>query len=112
MDLYHTEIGLPRWFKAPTAVVTPRYGDHSRFEAKVDRYGHIELPKTLDLSKMKVIEVGVVGGRVKKILFRGSLDSRRDLCIVLVDGIFVKTVWVNLKTDAHRNLDRSKYKTP
>lgn len=110
--LFHTEIGLPKWFKAPTCTVTPRYGDHARFEAQVDRYGKIQLPKTIDLSKFKVIEVGAEGQRITKILFRGPLDSTRDLCIVLQPDGYARTVWVNLKTDKHRTLDRSKYNTP
>jgi hypothetical protein len=109
MVLYHAAIGLPKWFKAPTGVVAPRYGDHARFEAQVDRYGKIELPKTIDLSKFKVIEVGVDNGKVAKVLFRGPLDATRDLCIVLAANGYVKTVWVNLRSDTHRTLDRSKY---
>lgn len=112
MDLYHCEVGFPRWFKAPTNTIRPRYGNHARFEAKVDLYGHIDLPKTLDLSKMKVIEIGVEDGRVAKILFRGPLDSTRDLCIVIQSDGVVRTVWVNLKTDKHRTLDRTKYCIP
>lgn len=112
MALYHTEIGFPRWFKAPTFTITPKYGNHSRFEAQCDRYGHIELPKTLNLAKMKPIEVEVLGNRVTKILFRGQLDATRDLCIVLNPDGFVRTCWVNLSTDTHRTLDRSKYNTP
>jgi hypothetical protein len=112
MALYHVEIGLPKWFKSPVGVVTPKYGNHSRFEAQCDRYGHIDLPRTLDLGKMRVIEVEVLNGRVTKILFRGSLDATRDLCIVLDSTGFVRTCWVNLKTDTHRTLDRSKYTKP
>lgn len=112
MALYHTEIGLPKWFTAPACTVSPRYGDHARFEAQVDRYGKIQLPKTIDLSKFKVIEVGAEGQRVTKILFRGSLDAKRDLCIVLQPDGYAKTVWVNLKSDTHRTLDRSRYNVP
>ena len=112
MNLYHFQIGFPKWFKSPTGIVAPEYGDHSRFEAQVDRYGKIDLPKTIDLAKFKVIEIGVEGQMVKKMLVRGSLDSKRDICIVLTNTGFVKTVWVNLNTDIHKTLDRSKYCAP
>lgn len=112
MDLYHFEIGFPAWFKVPTGEVQPRYGDHSRFEAQVDRYGKIQLPTSIDLSKFKVIEIGVEGKRLVKALFRGPLDETRDICIVLTATGFVKTVWVNLRTDIHRTLDRTKYIDP
>lgn len=111
-QLYHREIGFPAWFKAPTATVTPNYGTHARKEAFEDRYGHIALPATMDLSKYTVIEMEADGAKVVKILFRGALDARRDICVAMMANGFVKTVWVNLRTDTHRTLDRSKYVKP
>lgn len=110
--LYHREIGFPAWFKKPAIKVKPQYGDHSRFESQVDRYGKIELPVEIDLAAFAVIEIGVVGNRVSKMLVRGRLDATRDICLVLTNTGFVKTVWVNLRTDTHRTLDRSKYADP
>lgn len=112
--LYHADIALPAGFVVPTHRITVSYGNHARKEAMQDRYGDIRLPQTLSLSRFKVIEVGVIDGRVSKILFRGRLDGERDLCIVLVprpDGYpyFCKTVWVNLNTDMHANLRRERY---
>ena len=112
MALYHTQIGFPAWYKAPTFVVEPKYGNHARFEAQVDRYGKINLPKTLNLANFKPIEIEVINGLITKTLFRGTLDATRDLCIVLDRTGFVKTCWVNLKTDLHRTLDRTKYDRP
>ena len=109
MDLYHTQLGFPKWFVAPKSVVKPQYGDHSRFEAQTDRYGKITLPNIIDLSKFKVIEIGVVNGKCVKVLVRGALDAKRDICIVLTNTGYVKTVWVNLNTDTHKTLDKSKY---
>lgn len=111
--LYHTEIGLPEGFEAPQERIEINYGAHARKEAFQDRYGNIRLPKTLRLSRMRVIEVGMVGNKVSKILFRGRLDDTRDMCIVLIpnaDGPWkCKTVWVNLNNDLHRTLDKSRY---
>lgn len=113
MDLYHSSIRLPEGFTAPSQRVSIDYGSHARSEAFADRYGKIALPATIPLSMFEVIEVGIEGGRVKKILFRGHIDSTRDLCIVLIPNAngpwFCKTVWVNLRSDLHRTLDRSKY---
>jgi len=111
MLLYHAQIGFPPWFKAPTHTIKPRYGSHSFSEAQIDRYGRIELPKVIDLSKYKVIEIGIEGTQVVKMLIRGQLDACRDICLVL-SGDFVKTVWVNMRLDSHRTLDRSKYSVP
>jgi hypothetical protein len=111
--LYHSDIFLPGWFTAPTQRVKVDYGHHAKREALVDRYGEIALPAFVNLKRFRVIEVGVINGRVSKILFRGKLDNERDLCIVLIPNDNrpwrCKTVWVNLNTDKHKTLDRSRY---
>jgi hypothetical protein len=111
--LYHVETGLPRGFRVPDRRVEISYGSHAREEALSDRYGQIRLPHSLSLRRMRVIEVGVDNDKVTKILFRGRLDDERDLCIVLVpvaNGPWrCKTVWVNLNSDQHKALDRSRY---
>jgi hypothetical protein len=111
--LYHSDIFLPDWFTAPTQRVKVDYGHHAKREALIDRYGEIALPAFVNLKRFRVIEVGVINGRVSKILFRGKLDNERDLCIVLIPSgdkpWKAKTVWINLVTDKHRTLDRSRY---
>lgn len=111
MDLYHSEIRLPDGFVAPTARVALEWTRHADRARLNDRYGEIPRFKTATLGRLSVVEVGVEGGRVVKILFRGRLDNERDVCMVLIPGKVwrVKTVWVNLRTDQHGTLDRSKY---
>jgi hypothetical protein len=118
--LYHKDLGLPKGFVPPTERIEINYGSHpdshARAEAKADRYGEIRLPKTLSLHRMQVIEVGMECGRVTKILFRGKLDDRRDLCIVLIPNGTkpwrCKTVWVNTKWDQHKTLNADRYAIP
>ncbi|QWT30094.1 hypothetical protein SEA_TUNATARTARE_232 [Streptomyces phage TunaTartare] len=112
--LYHFEIALPKGFSAPQQRVRINYGAHARKEAFQDRYGKIKLPGFITLRRFQVIEVGMIDGKVSKILFRGKLDDTRDLCIVLIPGVdnkpwFCKTVWVNLNNDQHRTLDTTRY---
>lgn len=112
--LYHTDVVLPAGFKAPQQRVRVSYGPHARKEAFEDRYGQIQLPNFITLRRFRVIEVGMIGNRVSKILFRGRLDDTRDLCIVLIPGVDkqpwrCKTVWVNVRTDKHRTLDTTRY---
>lgn len=111
MDLYHFEIGFPDTFKAPTHLVRLRWTKHADRARTNDRYGDIPRATFLDLSKCQVIEIGVEAGKVIKYVMRTRLDDERDLCIVLIPGKewTIKTVWVNLKTDLHKTLDRSKY---
>ncbi|AXH49335.1 hypothetical protein HWB76_gp065 [Streptomyces phage Blueeyedbeauty] len=114
--LYHFEIGLPEGFQKPEQRVRINYGRHARKEAFQDRYGRIKLPSFVTLGRFQVIEVGMVGDKVSKILFRGRLDETRDLCIVLIPGVdnqpwFCKTVWVNKNNDKHKTLDTTRYET-
>lgn len=111
MDLYHSEIRLPNGFVKPTGrvrLVWSRHADEARHD---DRYGSIRRFSTATLDNLEVIEVGVEGGKVVKILFRGRYTETLDVCMVLVPGTEwrVKTVWINERNDLHRTLDRSKY---
>lgn len=111
--LYHAEVRLPEGYRHPRATVTVQYSNHAMMESRRDRYGSITLPESIDLSNFDTVEVEVIGGRVHKIVVRGALDSQRDVVYVLMPKAgrpwFCKTVWVNLRTDSHRTLDRSRY---
>lgn len=110
--LYHASIGLPKWFRKPTQSVALRWTYHATVAAQEDRYGIIPRFKTLTLARFEVIEIGVIGTRVSKILFRGTLNETDDVCIVLIPGRdfwTVKTVWINKKSDTHKTLDAAKY---
>jgi len=111
MALYHKDVFMPPGLKLPTGSMSLNYGGHARMESIADRYGSIKLPNVIDFDNFEPIEVEVnERGKVVKVLYRGSLDNRRDLCIVIIPSKrFVKTVWVNLKTDKHKTLDTSKY---
>lgn len=111
MDLYHAEIGLPEGFVKPTGRVMLKWTRHADEARSNDRYGEIRRFKSATLDRLEVIEVGVTDGQVSKILFRGRYTDELDVCMVLVPGREwrVKTVWVNVRDDLHRTLDRSRY---
>jgi len=51
-------------------------------------------------------------GKLVKIAMRVKLDEKRDLVIVGIPqmgGLFVKTVWINLRNDSHKTLNKNKY---
>ncbi|MCA1800400.1 MAG: hypothetical protein LC650_03825 [Actinobacteria bacterium] len=105
--LYHTDVHLP--FTLSWAAML-NYSRHARNEASRDRYGALSLPRTLSTTEADVIEVEVKDGKPYKAVLRKPHDEKRDLVIVvLLDRAFVKTVWCNLRTDAHKTLDTSKY---
>ena len=112
MDLYHSEIGLPAGFTAPTARVALRWTRHADQARTTDRYGEIRRFKTATLGRLSVVEVGMENDRVVKILFRGRYNDTHDVCMVLIptnSAWVVKTVWLNDNTDAHVTLDHSRY---
>jgi len=105
--LYHRDVHLP--FTLSWAAML-NYSRHARHEATRDRYGALSLPRTLSTTEAEVIEVEVQDGKPFKAVMRKAYDDTRDIVLVVIlDRAFVKTVWCNLRTDAHNTLDTSKY---
>jgi hypothetical protein len=109
--LFHRDIGLPdcesihREFRLA-------YSEHAQTACAFDRYGVIRPPATVIPHQDNLIEVEVRRGRIVKAVIRISYNETFDLSIVFIPGdAFVKTCWLNRKTDTHRTLDRSKYQT-
>lgn len=114
--LYHAEVYLPDNIKSmlphgPKSVV---HTQHAKDAARHDRYGYVSLPDVIDFDSLNIFEVEICGKTLCKVVGRKSLDNLHDICYVIgIDGRrhFIKTVWLNLKTDKHRTLNRSKYVT-
>lgn len=105
--LYHRDVWMPFTLGFATLL---KYSRHALTEAARDRYGSLSLPASISTQEAEVIEVEVVNGKPHKALLRTRHDDKRDICIVvLLDTSVVKTVWCNLRTDAHKTLDTSKY---
>lgn len=114
--LYHKDIGFPDDAILPkgfSPVVRLNYGGHARQEAMQEKYGTLRLPAAVDIRKGEIIEIGVEGKMVTKMVVRFPYDQVKDIVIVImIPTGFVKTVWANLKTDKHKTLDRSRYEVP
>ncbi len=111
--LFHKEVHLPTSLAAPVFEGRLRYSAHARAEADNDRYGKITLPDVFNVAGAELIEVEAAlqdnQPRIVKQLWRMPLDAERDIVLsVMPDGL-VKTVWVNLKSDKHRTLNRDRY---
>lgn len=111
MDLYHADIRLPRGFRLPNRTVSLRWTRHATDACNNDRYSILPQVIALDLNQCRIIEVGVEGKRIRKIVVRTDLDDDLDMVFVLIPGPewTVKTVWANRKNDSHRTLDRNRY---
>jgi hypothetical protein len=115
--LYHMELGFPTGFRKPGGRVPLEYSRHALEATLDDRYGEIPVMKGINLDSLELFEMGVENGKVSKLAYRGHLDDKRDMCIVVIpkgpgQKWFVKTVWINLRSDQHKTLDESKYARP
>lgn len=84
---------------------------HAIEAAYNDRYGIIDIPEKINLSKVKIFEIEVDDiGNLIKVCIRMKYNDDYDLCMpILIKGLKIKTVWLNSVNDRHNTLDRSKY---
>ena len=115
--LYHKDVKLPRRIRGmvPTGVKVLTYSKHA-YEQFFDKNGRITPPVRLDFSVCEVVEVSTDerANKVDKLVLRHPYaDGKDDLCDLVVVCVptpdkkvwFVKTVWLNLKTDTHKTLN-------
>lgn len=110
--LYHPDVFLPAWFKAPTERVALTWSKHALLAGMNDKYGVIPVFRTIPLSQFEVVEIAAFENECTKLVVRGKFDETRDVVFVLIPGReshFVKTCWMNLRTDRHKTLNRSRY---
>lgn len=110
---YHIELGIPEDVETQFGAMLLDYSPHALQAAQDDRYGTINLPRVLDTSKARVIEVETDGRKTRKVLYRIPHDPEHDLLLAIdPDRRYVKTVWLNRNDDIHGTLDPSKYDIP
>lgn len=115
LRLFHSEIYVPTGLKPLQYTGELRYSRHAREEASSDKYGLIDLPGRVDAERAQLIEVEArdgplgKGSVVTKQVWRQPLDAGRDIVLVVQPDGFVRTVWVNLRSDTHKSLNRSRY---
>ena len=64
--LFHYKLGLPKIINTNFGIMDLTYGFHALKESVRDRYGIIKLPKSIDTSKAKVIEIEADNRYAKK----------------------------------------------
>jgi len=105
--LYHYQVYMPK-LKLPD-IMNLSPSNHAIEASHTDRYGFIELPKTIKGRDCKLIELETVNNVPTKLVVRLSYSSRLDLVLVLRHGGLIVTCWLNEKDDRHGTLDRSRY---
>jgi hypothetical protein len=112
MGLYHYQLGFPKGFSGKVGTVVLQYGAHALRAANEDRYGLVNLPKTLNTSAALCVEVELLDGAVIKLVYRVRYSADLDLVLAVSpksNTLFVRTVWLQSKNDTHATLDLSRY---
>jgi hypothetical protein len=100
-----------------------RWSKHALQELRNDRYGVIyEAPflRRFDSNDWTLVEAETqalsIGDITTKLVVRREIDPTRSLVLVIIpDGPyegFVKTAWINLNTDNHGTLDKTRFDCP
>ena len=110
--LYHRDVNLPPQLKKLKKQIIPdlAYSYHAQNQA----YNKgIILPDKLEYSGHNIIEAEIIDSIVYKLVVRVEYEhnSDYDICLVIINnnGILIKTLWLNNKTDTHKTLDKSNY---
>jgi hypothetical protein len=108
--LYHFQVYMP---DLPLNFGKQRlnYSNHALNASRDDRYGDIQLPTFIDTNTAKIIEVEIQNDRyLTKVVYRVPYSETHDLIVVAIpERWFVKTVWLNAKSDKHQTLNKNRY---
>ena len=110
--LYHFEVYMPEAFKRPVFEGELFYSAHAKRAALDDRYGAIVLPRYFNAEVATLIEVETEKGVPVKQLWRQPLDEKHDLVLAIQRDGLVRTVWINVRNDAHTTLQAHRYEKP
>lgn len=115
--LYHKEVFWPlgkltRW-QGKTLRLS--FSRHAIKECLKDRYGTIIPPANITFDEQKAFEIELANNLINKVAIRVPYNQTHDISFVLIldgeDSAFVKTLWLNDKTDKHGTLNASLYAT-
>jgi len=115
MALYHKDVYLPSELleQVPKESIRLKYGTHAKHACKDDKFGRVVGPPQLNPATCDIFELEDRAGKLVKFLARMSYDHRRDITVVIAcdknNEYFVKTLWLNLKTDKHWSLNKKNY---
>ncbi len=110
--LFHKDVFIPEHARQPLHQGALRYGNHaSHVSTNGGDYADIELPRQFSAEDAILIEAELDAktGQVIKQVWRQRMNEEWDLCFPMLAGGFVKTVWLNRRTDTHKTLDKKKF---
>jgi hypothetical protein len=112
---YHVRKGFPSSLVFPKNKYLLKYSSHAMKEANNDIYRpeKLSLPTFIDFSNCFIFEIETENDLLNKVLCRCQYNDILDLVLCIsINGYIVNTVWFNLRTDSHNNIDLSKYNRP
>lgn len=119
--LYHTDVFMPSSIAASAArlsYLNLSWTKHAVRELTSDKYRDAKIPTdffdgAFHGEDWQLIEVEVLGGKPTKFVLRRPVDTLHSIVLVIrpsfASEAHVITCWINLNTDNHKTLDRTKY---
>jgi hypothetical protein len=109
--LFHTDVFMPQRYRQPVFEGVLRYGPHAKNARQSDRFGSFDLPRVFCAANAQLIEVEYdeQKDKIVKQVWRQQLDDRRDIVLVICPNGFVRTAWINLRSDKHKTLNAARY---
>lgn len=116
MSLYHREVGFPACVELPKGKFSLEWSEHAQQQCVMDINGAIKVTPTIILDPYRIFEVQLSQDqKIEKFAYRTRYNGRCDITYVFIpqgENLFIKTVWLNRRSDKHFTLDVSKYDTP
>lgn len=106
-QLFHKDIGIPANLTGPSVGLQLVYSNHA-----IDQSIRKDITLPSFLSRYTLVEVEIDRKWIQKWVVRVHYSDQDDLVLVVQPDGFVRTVWLNSKTDTHKTLDRSQYARP
>jgi hypothetical protein len=101
--LYNLATGFPINLTLWRGVFKLQYSKHAKEK------GIQQLPKVIDFSHWTLIEATINNtGKMIKGVYRKAFNSTQDICIVIIEKNFVKTIWLNHLEDNHKTLNKTR----
>lgn len=110
--MFHKDVFIPDFAKVPLHEGAVKYSKHAGNVCMGGgSYEQIPLPPVFVAKNATLIEVELnpVTGEVEKQVWRQPLNEEYDMCFPMMADGFIKTVWLNHKTDTHKTLNKGKF---
>ena len=110
---YHRDIGFPAGLRTRVRAGTGlTYSHHARQAALDEGIDSTQLPAVLPPAFARIEVTVDAQRRIQKQVIRFKWDDVYDAVLVVLEDGFVKTIWLNDRTDTHKTLRVERYARP